>query len=134
MRIHLDTDVLLDVALERAEFFQRSASVVRWAETHPGNACVAWHSLSNLAYLIRPDARGFIADLLQFVEVARVGTEEAQAAVALPISDFEDAMQSVSALAFRADYLVTRNLADYRRSPVKAISPQGFLKRVGIRT
>jgi hypothetical protein len=56
VKILIDTDILLDVALRRAEFFADSAAVLSWAEANPGQAAVAWHSLSNVAYLVKPDA------------------------------------------------------------------------------
>lgn len=71
MKVLLDTDILLDVALRRAEFVNDSAAVLSWAEANPGSAAVAWHSIANLAYLIRPDGREFIRDLPEFIEVAR---------------------------------------------------------------
>src|SRR6059036_1336935 len=114
MRFLLDTDVLLDVALRRERFFEESAGVVTWAEGEPGQAAVAWHSLSNIAYLFRPNARGFIRDLLRFVEVPPVATDESRQAVDLPIADFEDALQVSAAIAFRASFIVTRNLRHYR--------------------
>ena len=126
----MDTDVLLDVALQRAAFFEASALVLDWAEGEPGQAAVAWHSLSNLAYLVRPDARGFIRDLLQFVEVAPVGTAQALQAVNFPMKDFEDALQAAAVLSFGADYIVTRNLGHYKTSPVPALSPQQFAARL----
>jgi predicted nucleic acid-binding protein len=129
MKILLDTDVLLDIALRREEFFEESARVLEWAEGAPGQAAVAWHSLSNLAYLIRPDARPFLRELLEFVEVAAVGTDDARRALDLPLGDFEDALQVSAALAFGASFLVTRNLAHYRRAAVPAVSPVQFLKR-----
>ncbi|MBI3301208.1 MAG: PIN domain-containing protein [Deltaproteobacteria bacterium] len=132
MRILLDTDVLLDVALQRANFFENSARVLEWAEGEPGQAAVAWHSLSNLAYLVRPDAREFIRDLLQFVEVAPVGTSQALQAVSFPMKDFEDALQASAALSFGASYIVTRNLVHYKRSPVPALSPTQFLMKVKV--
>ena len=127
MRILIDTDILLDVALRRAEFFENSAAVLSWAEANPGQAAVAWHTLSNVTYLVKPDARIFITDLLDFVEVPSVGTKDLQVALGLPMKDLEDAMQVASALAFGARHLVTRNLPDYRRSAVPALAPQAFL-------
>ncbi len=130
MKILIDTDILLDVALRRAEFFGDSAAVLSWAEANPGQAAVAWHSLSNLAYLVKPDARTFIADLLDFIEVAPVSTSDMRAALGLPMKDMEDAMQVASALSFGARHLVTRNLPDYRRSAVPALAPKAFLALV----
>jgi hypothetical protein len=37
-------------------------------------------------------------------------------------------MQTAAALAFRANFIVTRNLEDYRHSAVRALSPGEFLK------
>ncbi len=51
-------------------------------------------------------------------------------ALALDFKDFEDAMQVAAALRFRADRLVTRNLKDYRNSPIPVVSPTGFLKEI----
>jgi hypothetical protein len=132
MRALLDTDVLLDVALRRAEFFTDSAGVLQWAESNPGQAAVAWHSLANLSYLLRPDARPFIRELLEFVEIPMAGTEAAMQAISFPVDGFEDALQAAAALAFGAGCIVTRNTADYRRSPVPAISPVAFMKKVNL--
>ena len=129
MRVLLDTDVLLDVALKRESFLTASQDVLRWAEGEPGQAAVAWHTLSNIAYLtVSP--REFIRQLLRFVEVAEVGTKEARQAVGLPMTDLEDALQAAAALAFGASFVVTRNVRDYRKSPVPALSPADFLARL----
>jgi predicted nucleic acid-binding protein len=130
MRVLLDTDVLLDVALKREAFLFASQEVLRWAEGEPGQASVAWHTLSNIAYLT-VSSREFIRQLLKFVEVAEVGTKEARQAVDLPMSDLEDALQAAAALAFGASFVVSRNVHDYRKSPVPALSPAAFLARLG---
>jgi predicted nucleic acid-binding protein len=127
VRILLDTDVLLDVALAREPFAIDSADVLRWAESG-GAAAVAWHSLTNCAYLLKGGGRSFLERLLRLVEVAPVATADARGALDLPLSDVEDAFQAAAALAWRADVIVTRNVSDYRRSPVRALSPATFLK------
>ncbi len=129
MRILIDTDVLLDFAIGRDPFLADSKRVLAWARDHPGRAAVAWHSLSNLAYLAPTRVRAFLHDLLQHVEVPTVGTAEATQALQWPMADIEDALQSAAALAFRAQWILTRKERDYRRSPVPALSPAGFLKR-----
>lgn len=128
MRVLIDTDVLLDVALAREPHLSASLAVLEWAE-HGGSAAVAWHSLANCSYLLK-GGRGFLEGLLGLVEVAPVGSQDAKVAMGLPMKDLEDAFQAASALAWNADFIVTRNLPDYRQSPVKAVSPADFLKRV----
>jgi predicted nucleic acid-binding protein len=130
VRILIDTNVLLDFALGREPFFADSTQVLKWARDNPGEASVAWHSLSNLAYLVSGDVRGFLQDLLSYVEVPSVGTSDARQALHFPMSDIEDALQAVAALAFHAQWIVTRNERDYRGSPVPVLSPAKFLKQI----
>lgn len=127
----VDTDILIDIALKREPFWAPAARVIEWAENSPGQVAVAWHSLSNVAYLVRPDARPFLEHLLRFVDVATVGTREAKQALGFPMNDLEDALQAAAAIAFGADCIVTRNLGHYRTSPVPALSPTQFLRQLG---
>jgi predicted nucleic acid-binding protein len=131
MRVLIDTDVLLDVALGREPFVRDSQQVLEWAQGEPRQAAVAWHSLSNLFYLTGPHSRDFIKDLVQFVEVSPAGTKEAKQALGFPMGDLEDALQAAAALAFDALFVVTRNIRDYKGSPVPPISPARFIKELG---
>lgn len=125
MKVLLDCDLLLDVALRRQPFSKQSIRVLRWAEME-GEAVVAWHSLANCAYLLKAQGRDFLHGLLSIVEVAPVASAEARQALALPMQDLEDAMQAAAALSAGASYIITRNLRDYEHSPVPAISPEAF--------
>ena len=128
MKILIDSDVLLDVALAREPHLAASAAVLEWAEAG-GDAAVAWHSLTNCSYLLK-GGRAFLKKLLEIVEVAPVETEDARNALRLPMSDVEDAFQAAAALAWKADFIITRNLSDYQKSPVPAIAPAAFLERL----
>jgi predicted nucleic acid-binding protein len=48
-------------------------------------------------------------------------------ALAISGRDFEDAIQAASAIRITADYLVTRNLDDFRETGAKAITPEDLL-------
>ena len=43
-------------------------------------------------------------------------------------SDFEDCLQMECAKAYGAEYIVTRNLNDYKVSEIKAILPRDYLE------
>ena len=126
--ILIDTDVLVDVALDQQPFAEDSARVLDLVELGYERACIAWHSISSLYYLVSSRHKGFsildfIVDLIQIVEVAKTDTEGVRYAASLPMSDFEDALQVAAARACGATLIVTRNLKDYKRSPIPAISP-----------
>ena len=136
LRVLIDTDVLLDVALERTPFVEDSVAVLNWAEINPGSAFVAWHSISNL-YMgrrIRSDEviRDFLHELLGVVSIPPGAVDAARRALALPLDAFEDAMQVAAGISVRVDLIVTRNLADFHRSPVPAVTPAGMLRRVRV--
>jgi predicted nucleic acid-binding protein len=134
LKILLDTDVLMDVALGRPDFGPDSRAVVDWCEQTPGTAVIAWHTVSNLFYLIcaaRSDsfARSFIGDLIKVVTVTSGGTEGVRQALAMRMNDLEDALQVAAAISGSADHIVTRNTLDYRGSVIPALTPREFLRR-----
>lgn len=136
MKILVDTDVLLDVALDRKAFVNESGAVLEWCQQTPGGALIAWHTVSNIYYILRvarSDAKGreFVADLLSFTGVASGGTESVRHALTMRITDFEDAMRVAAAMSGNADVIVTRNVVDYRHALVPTITPQEFCMRFG---
>lgn len=132
MKVLLDTDVLVDVGLERPGFADPATKLLRAIEERACEGFLAWHSAANLYYLMRPkrggdDARRLIGRLTEIVEIPATDTKSLRQAAALPMADFEDAMQAVAALACGADFIATRNLKDYRKSPVPAAAPETIL-------
>jgi hypothetical protein len=102
----------------------------------PVGGFVAWHTLSNLYYLLRPtrggrDTREFLVALTAFVTVVPTGTEDFRFAAQLPLPDLEDGMQAAAAHACGARWIATRNVRDFERSPVPARSPAGLLTELG---
>lgn len=130
----VDASILLDVALDRAEFVSESRQVVAWCQEAAGSAVVAWHTVSNVYYVLRGArndtfARRFISDMLRFGDIAGGDAEGVRQALALAMSDFEDALQVAAAMSAHAQWVVTRNAADYRGSPLPAITPRDFIRR-----
>ena len=130
--ILLDTDVLVDIALDRHPHSEAASELMDRIENGAEAAYIAWHSVSNLYYLIAPtfgavNAREFIVELTRFVSVATAGTEGIHYAAGLPMADFEDAMQVAAARSCGARFIVTRNIRDYERSPIRAVNPQQAL-------
>jgi len=132
----IDTDVLIDVALDRSPHADASVELLRLLESRPRSAFVAWHSLSNLYYLVRPkrggaEVRGFIDDLTRFVLVAPTDTDALRYALNMRIPDFEDAMQIAAAESCGAEVIVTRNEKHFQRSPIPARTPAEMLRALG---
>ena len=128
----LDTDVLIDLALDRRPHADAAAEVLDRLQRGPKRAFVAWHTLSNFYYLVAPrrsgvGARDFIEQLTRFVAVTTTDTDAIRYAADLPMADFEDAMQVAAARACGATHIITRNVSDFARSPIPALTPRDAL-------
>ena len=133
MIVLIDNDILIDVALNRIPYAAPAGQLLEAVERRDITGFVAWHTIANFYYLVQPKhgsegAKDFILDLLQFVEVARASTQDVRYAASLPMRDFEDAMQAAAAVACRATVIATRNIRDYKRAPVRAVTPARLLQ------
>lgn len=133
MRLLLDINIFLDIAFARSGQSASTALILECGAKH--EAWVAWHTLATLAYLIERQhdvrtARDFITGLLEWAQVAETTQEHARYALALPMRDLEDALQSAAAHACSAHVIITRNGRDFRASPTPALSPEQFLAQV----
>lgn len=135
MIVLLDTDVLIDVALERRPHSDDAARLLDLAERGAVRGFVAWHTVSNFYYLVAARrgaaaTRRFIDELMQFVEIAPTTTVHLRTAASLAFKNFEDAMQVGAALACAAECIATRNVRDFRKSPIPAASPSDVVARL----
>ncbi len=135
MIVLIDTDILLDVALNREPFVAYSAKLIDRVEQNIIEGFIAWHSLSNFYYLIasssgKKKTKAFISELLKFVNVSSTDTKSAEYALSLDVPDFEDALQMSAAKECNADYIITRNIKHYKKSPILAITPKELLDKV----
>ena len=128
----IDLNVLLDVLQKREPFFESSAGLLAAVETGRAEGYVAAHSITTLFYLFQKgrssaEARAVITNLLQFIKIAPVDQSTIEQALNLDFHDFEDAVQMISAVQCKADYLVTRNERDYPSALLPVMQPVDFL-------
>lgn len=125
MKVLVDTNIFLDVLLDREGLANGSQAVLNFMEAHPGEGWIAWHTLANLYYVGaklagRHRTLQEIDAILDVFEVCPVGTSVAKEARLLRVSDFEDALQIDAAQAAGAERIITRNTRDLANSPVAA--------------
>jgi predicted nucleic acid-binding protein len=128
----IDLNILLDVLQKREPFYEIAAALLATVETGRMKGYVAAHSITTLFYLIRKDrsaaeARATITNLMQFIKIAPVDQSTIEQALNLDYSDYEDAVQMISAVQCKADYLITRNVKDYQPELVTVLKPVEFL-------
>ena len=134
MIVFLDTDILIDLALDRKPFSDDAATLIDAAENRHFESFIAWHSISNYYYIVsakvkKQDAIEFVKDLLQFVNVASTSSKDVLYATGLLFSDFEDSLQVAAAKACNAEVILTRNVKHYKASPIQVQTPTDFIKK-----
>ena len=133
-RILIDTNVLLDYLLEREPFFEDAREIVVSCAEGKIKGCIAAHSISNMFFILRKDysakeRREILANLCSIFDVEGIDKAKLLSGLANEdFLDFEDCLQMECAKSFGANYIVTRNVADYSASDVKAIEPKDYLK------
>ena len=127
-RVLLDVNVVLDVLLDRQPFVESAAAVWTAAEEGAAEGVLAAHAVTTLHYLnakaVGPRMASDTTEaLLSVFDVAAVDKAVLADAVRLGWPDFEDAVTAAAARRSRCDVIVTRNPRDFRRSPVRVLSP-----------
>jgi len=134
MRVFLDTNILLDVLLDRVGLVDDSAAVILGCEQRGDTMIVAIHGLATAYYLLRrgrseEEALLEVDKILAWTRVATATDADARRARGLGMPDFEDALQAVCAESAAADCIVTRNTADFRRCSIQVVTPDEFISR-----
>ncbi len=134
MTILVDTNVILDILLKREPYVNEARVIMTKCADREITGYLAAHTIPNIFYILRKaysqeERRRFIRNLCEIFRISDLNAEKILAAVDNEgFSDFEDCLQEECALEAMADYIVTRNSGDYKRSRVKVIEPGGFVR------
>ena len=131
-RILFDTNVVLDVLLDRQPYGEASASAWAAVETGIAEGVLAAHSVTTIHYLVRKErgnakATQIILAILRVFGVAAIDGAVVQEALQLPFSDFEDAVTASAARAAGCECIVTRDPKGFRGSPLRSLTPEAVL-------
>lgn len=139
MRALLDTDITLDFILRRDPFFATAKELLELNAQGPFAAYVSGVTPVNIFYIARKiigddNAKQAISDLLVAVDICPLSHAVLANALALPFSDYEDAVQHASAVASNLDVIITRNLGDYKNATLPVFAPTDFLNHLKTQT
>lgn len=131
--VFLDTNVVLDHLADRQPFAEYAHRLFALSETGKLSLWVSSLTFCNLYYLLRKingneQAVALLEKLSQLVDITPVGKAEIRAALSAGYRDFEDAVQTQSALTeARATVIVTRNKTDFPQGGLSVQSPEQYL-------
>ncbi len=127
-RVFLDANIVLDLLDEQRVGHAAALRMEQALGADQAVCLCAWHTLSIVEYVGakvfgKEEMQNILKEMLASWIVPSTGTEEARQAFEYLSGDYEDALQIASAVAGRADWLVTGDKGGYQKSPVKVVMP-----------
>lgn len=119
MKVFLDTNIILDLLLER-DGWKQSAKILSLQEKGALTICASVLTMVNVAYVYRKTVGEDMAVvnlkyLSAFMEVLPMDYAMLDAAIMASGRDFEDTLQAIVAASARCDAIVTRNVKDFAK-------------------
>lgn len=136
MIVLLDTCVIIDVLQDRQPFSEAAKKIFIAVANKQIEGCITAKSVADIYYLTHKathsneKSREILAKLFTLFSLLNTTGDDCKNALFSPIADYEDAIMVETAKNAGIDYIVTRNIKDYSKSPVKVTSPAEFLEEL----
>ena len=140
MRVLFDTCIIIDYFLNRNEFSNDAKKIILSVTDDTLCGFITVKSLMDIYYIIRKHlhnenkTRDIIHILLDSFILLDSTKLDAIKALALKNNDYEDALMIESAISNNIDYIVTRNIKDYKNSSIPIISPKNLYSLINHQT
>ena len=136
MRVLFDTNVVLDLLLDRAPFAEASEQILSRVEAGELSGYLCATTITTIHYLAAKALGGRralaeVRKLLALFEIAPVNRPILENALESDFSDFEDSVLHEAAMQVGADAIVTRNQSDFRQARLPVHSPEEMIQILG---
>ena len=134
MKVFYDSNVVLDVLLNRTDFVSDSLSALKLSENRIVKGYISVVSITDIFYLVKKNLKDTdaaiekINTLLKIVSVAKADEKIAKKAIDSGWKDFEDSVQYSVAKKANCKCIVTRNKKDYKFSDIPVYTPTEFIE------
>ena len=133
MRVLLDTNVVLDVFLDREPHATHVAQILSQVVSGSLSAVVGATTVTTIYYLAtrkvgRRAARELLVSLLQLTDIAAVNRSVLSEALGSEFNDFEDAVLYYAGLEAGIAAIISRDKTGFRSAEIPVFTPLGFLQ------
>jgi predicted nucleic acid-binding protein len=134
VKVLIDTNVILDVLLNRPLFFAHSRAVFELAEHGRISAYISSSAITDIFYFVRKTfkdksiAYTALNKITSIFKIAPVDESTIKRALSLRWNDFEDAVQYVTAQESGLHSIITRNTVDYESTKIPCLTPAEFIR------
>ncbi|GHT81234.1 twitching motility protein PilT [Betaproteobacteria bacterium] len=134
MKALFDTNVVIDYLVQRQPFYDSARNLLQRVLAGEIGGVISAGTVTDIYYIVAKhigteQAVNTIKDLVEVLEITDTKASDIEEALKLDFPDFEDAVQCAVAIRLKVDYIFTRNVKDFQRSPVAVISPAAYLEQ-----
>jgi predicted nucleic acid-binding protein len=132
-KILIDTNIILDYLLTRDPFYEDAKQIITSCVNGKLKGCVAAHSINNIFFILRKEysvdeRKKLLLYLCTIFDIEGIDRNKILAGLKNDdFSDFEDCLQMECAKTYGAEYIITRNIEDYKNSEIKVITAKDFV-------
>ncbi|NJL55042.1 PIN domain-containing protein [bacterium] len=135
MNILIDTNIVLDLLLEREPYVESAITIFDHVEHGTLTGYIAATTITNIFYILRKAkgrdvALASIQRLLIGLQLCAVNRQTIETALSLGLTDFEDGIQLACATLSQLDAVVTRDSQDFSGSTLPIYSPTDLLAQL----
>jgi len=132
MKVLFDTNIILDVLLDRKPFSDHASYLMSKVERSEINGFLCATTVTTIHYLLskylnKEKAIGSINSIVALFEIASVNRLVIENALESKFADFEDSVLHESARHAGVEYIITRNIKDFKKSIIPAYTSTEFL-------
>ena len=133
MKVLLDTNIIIDIALERQPYFTNSETIFAFVEQGQIEGYISASTISDLYYIIRKQKGRdltieFLQEILTFCQIATVNQAVITMAFTTNFKDFEDAIQYSTAVVNQLDAIITRNPQYFPVVTLRILTPDQLIE------
>lgn len=134
--VFVDTNIIIDLLADRRPFSKFAIEIFDLAAKNKVNLFTSSHSIATTHYLLKKyrqekELREIIYALLDYIDVIPIDLSIIKKSLLSNHKDFEDAIQIFAANSVKnLDFLVTRNVKDFKHAGVVVLPPDELLPRL----
>ena len=130
-KILIDLNIILDF-LNKRNFHHEAAQLINMCVEKKISGYICAHEVTTLSYFLLKEQKdknkviNTITALLDIFNVISIDESILRDSLISPITDYEDAVIEVSSMKTNIDYIISRNISDFKLSRIPTYTPEQF--------
>ncbi|MDR2102619.1 MAG: PIN domain-containing protein [Treponema sp.] len=130
--ILIDLNIIIDYLNKRAGH-EKALEIITACCLSKVKGYLCAHEITTLSYFLDKNIKDknknikIISGLLRIFEIIEINKTILEKSLFSDLLDYEDAVIEISAKEKNIDYIITRNIKDFKRSHIKTLLPEEYL-------